>query len=208
MRLPPFRFILIAVACGACLLSMESRGQTSYPMTTRIEPTAVTRGHTVRPRRLGAGEFRGCLGVALPGAGLAWRIRAGRTGGPATGPDSSRGATARHLPGPGAARDRGTMPRSGRERSASPRLRESRRSAWSSWSTILWSPKRMIGPTIVPRPPRDSFCRPLPPAVSASSKTSIGLPSTPRKGNGSASRSGATVSRTRSTTCRLTSTRS
>jgi hypothetical protein len=70
MQRHPFRIILASVAAGACLLSHAGRAQTSYPMTTRVEPTAVTRGRTVDLVISGQENFEGSWALLCQGPGL------------------------------------------------------------------------------------------------------------------------------------------
>lgn len=51
-----------------------ARGQTSYPMISRVEPTAIRRGATDELTIAGAGDFSGASALLVEGAGLAGEV--------------------------------------------------------------------------------------------------------------------------------------
>ena len=58
----------------AALPVASARGQTSYPMISRVEPTAIQRGKTAELTIAGAGDFSGASGLLAEGAGLAGEV--------------------------------------------------------------------------------------------------------------------------------------
>lgn len=66
--MPRFRRPLVALAlCGA---SATARAQTSYPMVTRVQPTAIQRGQTAEVTIAGTQNFSGASALLFEGAGL------------------------------------------------------------------------------------------------------------------------------------------
>lgn len=51
-----------------------ARGQTSYPMISRVEPTAIRRGTTAELTIAGSGDFSGASALLVEGAGLSGEI--------------------------------------------------------------------------------------------------------------------------------------
>jgi hypothetical protein len=70
MRRVGFAVIFVAVARISGLMSEDCLAQTSYPMTTRVEPTAATRGRTVELLISGQENFDGAWAVLCQGPGL------------------------------------------------------------------------------------------------------------------------------------------
>jgi hypothetical protein len=70
MRRVGFAVAFIAGAVGAGFVSDACRAQTSYPMTTRVEPTAATRGRTVELVISGQENFDGSWALLCQGPGL------------------------------------------------------------------------------------------------------------------------------------------
>jgi len=67
MRRPP---AWISALATVGLVAATALGQTSYPMISRIEPTAVQRGKSVEITVAGAGDFSGASAVLVEGRGL------------------------------------------------------------------------------------------------------------------------------------------
>ena len=156
---------LADLGCASCILAGDLSAawrrhgaQTSYPMTLRVDPVAVTRGHTVEITVSGAriSTEPGRCSAKSPGcAGGAIRQGRGRR---AEGPPRGGGRRAGHQSGSSPARGRPAVhpwaPRDPRrhapgrlERRARPRGRPPVVAETTTWRTTG------------PRPPRSSLCR-------------------------------------------------
>src|SRR4051812_35515014 len=69
------RLIVAVVALGAFAPAL--RAQTSYPMLSRVEPTAVRRGTTVEIAIAGTGSFAGAWQLLCEGPGLEGEVIGG-----------------------------------------------------------------------------------------------------------------------------------
>ncbi len=185
------------------------RAQTSYPMTLSVEPIAVSRGQTAMITITGRENFSGAWKLLCEGPGLRGEVQNVEKAEPKMKARGGAGDAEPPRSKPGS-----KLPRTHRLARTScgwPHPRASRASGSSSLST-----DPVVTETSHPRLAND---RPgsapklaLPAVVSGRSQQGRGcrlvLPSSWRKASASALRSGATVSKTRSTTSRNTSTRS
>ena len=178
-------------------------------MIMRVEPVAVTRGQTVEITISGRENFDGRLGLLCERPGLRGEVLKVETVEP---------PQAKARPADGGA---------GRRRQVRARLDVAADAPLGPREVRVATPQGVssVGLVVVVDDPvvaeaddqandrpataqKLDAARPSSRVASASSKTSIGTPSRPRGRAGQHSRSGATASRTRSTTCRRTSTRS
>ena len=118
-----------ALILSLTLTTVAARGQTSYPMISRVEPTAIQRGKTVELAIAGDGDFSGASGLLAEGSGLTGEIVPAKAAEPT--PDKAKAA---RDGGREAARRRSTClprrtPRPASGRSASRRYRASPQSA-------------------------------------------------------------------------------
>src|SRR5437868_1035044 len=75
MRRARIEVVLLAIVGWAWLVPEHSEAQTSYPMTMRVEPTAVTRGRTVEVTIGGRENFEGAWALLCQDPGLQGQIR-------------------------------------------------------------------------------------------------------------------------------------
>ena len=95
---------LILVVVVLAVLAPELRAQTSYPMLSRVEPTAVQRGTTGEIAITGNGNFTGARQLLCEGPGLAGEMLEGdqekekeKTDAAAKGMGRARGAVKARL---------------------------------------------------------------------------------------------------------------
>ncbi len=79
-----------ALILSLTLAAAAARGQTSYPMISRVEPTAIQRGKTVELAIAGDGDFSGASGLLAEGSGLAGEIVPAKAAEPT--PDKAKAA--------------------------------------------------------------------------------------------------------------------